>query len=295
MDDQRPGLSNQSPKKVRSRRKASSPPRSDQSALSEGGNASLSQSALSPTQETNALPQPPSARQLSASQTNLSRQLPRPQPILFPEVEVDIALIENTEEMSQRRPRLRRTRLWLRSRSGRIVVPLVALLLGLAIGLSSIIWYGLSGAGPITILPKPVQGNLIIEADKAFVTELVRKDVANAGLPGKVENVTVTLARGSALTVQGDDTYSVLGATFSRHFTVDVQLYVTSCIMQVRVTRADLGGIPVTGFVQNFEGNINKELAQKPEGLPSGFTYCAVGVRTDPSALFLTYKAVAVN
>ncbi|HET8839965.1 MAG TPA: hypothetical protein VFN35_00800 [Ktedonobacteraceae bacterium] len=290
MDDQRQGPSELSPKKVRSKRKAVSASQPNQPSLEQQGNI------LPPVPGQNpAEPQPRLTRQLPPSQSNHTRQIPRPQPILFPEVEVDIEVTGDVDEILLRPQRLRKTRRWLRSRSGRIVVPVVALILGLAIGLSSIVWYGLSGAGPVILVPKPAPGNLIIEADKAFVTQLVRQDLANAGLPGQVSNVTVTLARGSAMTIQGDDNYSVLGVTLSRHFTVDTQLYVRSCIMQVRVTRADLGGIPVTGFVQNFEGNINKELAQKPTGLPEGFTYCTVGVRTEPAGLFITYKAVAAN
>jgi hypothetical protein len=222
-----------------------------------------------------------------------TRQLPPagPQPILFADEE--IVLLK-----SGRPPRLqrfRRTRRWLRSRAGRIVVPLLALLVGLAIGLTSILWYGLSGEGPVLVIPPSVRGNLIIEADKSFVTQLVRKDLASAGLPGQVKNVTVDLDHGAMIVIQGDDVYSVLGVAVSRHFTVDVQPYVHSCILQVRVTHADLGGIPVTTFVQSFQGNINQELAQKPAGLPNGFTYCTVGVRTEPVGMFITYEAIPVS
>jgi hypothetical protein len=223
-----------------------------------------------------------------------TRQLPLPQPILFSDVaNIEIEVLEETV-MPTRPQRLRRTRRWLRSRPGRVVVPLLALLIGLAVGLGSVIWYGLSGEGPIVIVPVS-QGNLIIEANTSFVTQLVRNDVTNAGLPGQVKNVTVTLYHGDKLVVQGDDTYSVLGLGFTRHFTVDVQPYVQSCILQVRVTHADLGGIPVTTFVQSFQSKINQQLAQKPAGLPGSFAYCTVGVRTEPVGMFITYQAVPVT
>ena len=216
---------------------------------------------------------------------------PGPQPILFSEVEVE--LLEGRPPRTQR---LRRTRRFLRSRAGRIVVPLLALLIGVAIGLSSIIWYGLSGQGPIVIVPPAAtRGNLTIEADKDFVTQLVRNDLADAGLPGKVENIKVTLQRGAQMVVEGDDTYSVFGVSVSRHFTVTVQPYVQACILQVRVLSANLGGIPVTTFVQSFQGNVNRQLAQKPTGLPEGFAYCTVGVRTEPGGMFVTYQAVPVS
>lgn len=233
-------------------------------------------------------------------QANISQPLPRPtrqlppsgpQPILFADEE--IVLLQGGR--APRPQRFRRTRRWLRSRAGRIVIPLLALLIGLAIGLTSVLWYGLSGEGPVLVIPPSVRGNLIIEADKEFVTQLVRKDLANAGLPGKVQNVSVDLDHGAMIVIQGDDVYSVLGVTISRHFTVNVQPYVQSCLLQIRVTHADLGGIPVTTFVQSFQGNINQELAQKPTGLPGGFTYCTVGVRTEPGGMFVTYQAIPAS
>jgi hypothetical protein len=243
----------------------------------------------------------PSASQArSRQQESASQAMPRPtsqlstslpQPILFAEGEIDIL----EEHVLTRPRRLRRTRRWLRSRAGRIVVPLLALLIGLSIGLSSILWYGLSGAGPLVLVPATAQGNLIIEADKDFVKQLVRNDIATAGLPGQVENVSVDLDHGAKMVIQGDDVYSVLGVNISRHFTVDVQPYVQTCVLQMRVTSANLGGIPVTSFVQSFEGKVNQQLAEKPSGLPGGFNYCTVGVRTEPGGMFITYKAIPVT
>lgn len=173
---------------------------------------------------------------------------------------------------------------------GRIVILLLTLLLGVAIGLSAVVWYGLSGEGPLVLVPNPPQGNVTIEANAALVTQLVQQDIADAGLPGEVKNVKVELEHGAELIITGDDTMTVLGVPLSRHFTVHMQPYVQSCTLQMRVTRADLGGIPVTTFVQSFQSSINAQLAQKPGGLPSGFTYCTVGVRTEPGGLFITYQ-----
>lgn len=216
-----------------------------------------------------------------------------PQPILFSNVE--IAILEEQPASLQRPLRLRRTRRFLRSRAGRITIPLLALLIGLIAGFSALIWYGLSGQGAIVIVPPSARGNLIIEADKDLITQIVRNDITHAGLPGKVENVRVDLKHGALLIVQGDDVYSVLGLTISRHFTVNVQPYVKACVLQVRVLSADLGGIPVTTFVQSFQGSINQELGQKPAGLPGGFAYCTVGVRTEPGGMFVTYQAIPLT
>ncbi len=253
--------------------------------------------ALSPDQaglqqKSQLLPNQVQRANSAQSQPRPTRQLPPPgpQPILFSEVEIELL-----EEKPPRPPRLWRTRRFLRSRAGRIILPVLALLIGIAVGLSSLIWYGLSGEGPLVIVPPAARGNLVIEADKDFVTQLVRADLAEAGLPGKVENIKVTLQRGAQMIVEGDDLYSVFGVGVARHFTVTVQPYVRSCILQVRVLSANLGGIPVTTFVQSFQGNVNRQLAKKPTGLPEGFAYCTVGVRTEPGGMFVTYQAVPVT
>jgi hypothetical protein len=231
----------------------------------------------------------PAARQSpeAAQKPNSSSTRQIPQPILFSEV-LDVEEIQ--VQVPTRSRRLNRARLW------RIGVPLLTFLLGLAIGLTSLLWYGLSATGPLVIVPpSAAQGDLIIEADKSFVTQLVRNDLSTAGLPGKVENVSVDLGRGAKMVIKGDDLYSVFGVNVSRHFTITVQPYVQHCVLQMRVLSADLGGISVTGFAQSFQGKINQDLAVKPSGLPGGFTYCTIGVRTEPGGMFITYRASAVT
>lgn len=239
--------------------------------------------SLEATQQRPAARQSPEAAQKPNS--NSTRQIP--QPILFSGV-LDVEEIQ--VQVPTRPRRLNRARLL------RIGVPLLTFLLGLAIGLTSLLWYGLSATGPLVIVPpSAAQGDLIIEADKSFVTQLVRNDLSTAGLPGKVENVSVDLDHGAKMVIQGDDLYSVFGVNVSRHFTITVQPYVQRCVLQMRVLSADLGGISVTGFAQSFQGKINQDLAVKPAGLPGGFTYCTVGVRTEPGGMFITYRASAVT
>jgi hypothetical protein len=74
-----------------------------------------------------------------------------------------------------------------------------------------------------------------------------------------------------------------------------VQPYVQDCMLQMRVLSADLGGIPVTSFAQSFQGGIDQQLAVKPAGLPGGFAYCTVGVRTEPGGMFITYQATVAT
>jgi hypothetical protein len=190
-----------------------------------------------------------------------------------------------------RKPRFARARGWLRSRTGRVVIPLLTLLMGIVLGIAAIFLYGLSGEGQIVIVPSSGKGDIIVEVDKAFLTQLVTKNLRDSGMPGQIENVKVDLANGDQLTVNGDDGFSVLGVGVTKHFTFVVQPYVSSCFLQVHVVHADFSSIPVTGFTQVFEGHINQQLQKKPEGLPSGFQYCTTGVRTEPSGMFVTYAA----
>ena len=218
-------------------------------------------------------------------------QLQLPQPILFLDQEGDVLLEEQVVMQPVRRQRLRRTRRWLRSRTGRVVIPLLTLLLGIAIGLTSVIWYGLSGEGPLVAVVPAAQGNLVVDANKDFVSQLVRNNLADAGIPGHIQNVTVTLKHGALIVIQGEDVYPVLFTSITRPFTVDVQPYTQACILQVRITHADFSGIAVTTFVQSFQSKINQQLAEKPTGLPNGFTYCTVGVSTEPGGMYITYQA----
>ncbi len=193
---------------------------------------------------------------------------------------------------SSRNLRFDRLRGWLRSRSGRIVIPIVALLLGILIGIGSLLLYGLSGEGKALPLPGPGRTDISVVADKAFITSIVSMNLRESGLPGAVENVQVDLASGDQLTINADDAFSILGLDFTKHFTVIVQPYISNCSLQIHVTHADLSSIPVTGFVSSFESSINAQLLQKPTSLPLGFQYCATGVSTQPAGLLLTYSAI---
>ena len=190
-----------------------------------------------------------------------------------------------------RTPGFVRFRGWMRSRTGRIVIPLVTLWVGMVLGIATLFLYGLSGGGQIVIVPASTKGDIIVEIDRAFLTQLVTKNLRDSGMPGQIENVEVDLAQGDQMTVNGDDRFSLLGVGVTKHFTFVVQPYVSSCFLQIHVVHADFSSIPVTGFTQTFENNINKQLRKKPEGLPNGFQYCTTGVRTEPVGMFVTYSA----
>ncbi len=191
-------------------------------------------------------------------------------------------------------PRFARVREWLRSRTGRVVVPLVALSVGIVLGIMTIFLYGQTSEGQIVIVPSSLKGNIVVEVDKAFLTQLVTKNLRDSGMPGQIENITVDLSQGDQITVNGDDGFSVLGISVARHFKFVVQPYISSCFLQIHIIHADFSNIPVTGFAHSFESHINNQLRMKPEGLPSGFQYCATGVTTEPSGMFVTYAATPV-
>ncbi len=192
------------------------------------------------------------------------------------------------------KPRFVRVRGWLRSRTGRVLIPLAALLLGIAIGIIALILFGESGVGPIVVVPASSKGVITVEADRSFITQLVMRNLDSSGLPGQIQNVNVNLIHGSQMIVSGEDEFSILGIQVTRPFTFVVQLYVSSCILKIHIVHADFSNISVTNFAQSFESQINQQLQKSPEGLPSGFQYCTTGVRTEPAGLFVTYTATPI-
>ena len=192
------------------------------------------------------------------------------------------------------KPRFARVRGWLRSRTGRIVIPLIALLVGVVLGVTALFLFGESGVGPIIIVPGSSKGDIIVEADRIFITQLVTKNLTSSGMPGQIQNVNVNLKEGGQMIVSGEDALQIFGVQVNRPFTFNVQLYVSSCFLKIHIVQADFSNIPVTSFAQSFESQINQQLQQKPEGLPSGFQYCTTGVRTEPAGIFVTYEAIPV-
>ncbi len=189
------------------------------------------------------------------------------------------------------KPRFVRVRGWLRSRTGRVLIPLITLLVGIALGITAIFLFGESDVKPIIVVPATSRGDIIVEANRSFFIQLVTKNLNSSGMPGKIQNVNVNLTQGSQMMVSGEDVFSILGVQVVRPFTFVVQLYVSSCVLKIHIVHADFSTIPVTRFAQNFESQINQQLQERPEGLPSGFQYCTTGVRTEPTGMFVTYTA----
>ncbi len=197
------------------------------------------------------------------------------------------------------RQRLAGPRAWLRSRAGRVAIPIITLLLGIMLGVLGLLLYAssISTEGQVLVTPLPPPGgDIISQVSPAYMARVVQKDLPNSGLPGDVENVRVQLADSDLIhsvqvTITGDDQVGVLGFQMTRHVTVVEQLFVQNCQIQVNVLHADLEGIPVTGFVTAFEGQIDQQLQLKTNDLPAGFTYCVTAVMSKPDGLFVMVSA----
>jgi len=188
-------------------------------------------------------------------------------------------------------------RVWLRTRTARIVIPSVALLLGIVLGILAVLLYALAISGDRPFLatpPPPSTGNIIVQVDTAYLTHLVEQNLATSGLPGNISDVRVSLASGAQMTITANDQFSLLGIGISRQFTLVMQPYVSTCSLQMHVIHADVSQIPVTGFAQTFEGAINQQL-RTTTPLPEGFSYCVTGVRTQSDGMFITYAATPLK
>ncbi len=196
----------------------------------------------------------------------------------------------------QRSRLLQRLRVWLRTRNGRILLPIVTFLLGLLLAIGGLLIYALAISHDVSPLPGTTQsaGAIIVQVSPTYIAEIAQQNLSASGMPGTVQNVRASMTQNGPLTITGDDQFSFLGISVSRHFTIQLQPYVNACQLQVHILHADLNGIAVTGLVSAFENQINQELRVKVSELPQGFTYCTVGVRTDPQGLFVVYAVTSI-
>lgn len=196
-----------------------------------------------------------------------------------------------------RSSRLNRLRALTSSRLRRVLLACIFFLFGLLCGVVGIFVLLLAASADNAVIanPSPPATNaIVVQVGSAYITNLVSNALQASGLPGSIQNVQVTLASGDQATITGSDQISVLGIVTTKHFTIVIQPYVSSCQMNVHVLHADLGGIPVTGFASAFEGQINSQIQVNLSKLPKGFTYCTTSVRTNPQGVFVTYSAKPV-
>src|SRR5579875_252879 len=183
------------------------------------------------------------------------------------------------------------------ARRGAGCMTLLALVLGLGIGVVGTLLYITSTGGdrpPLSTPAVPSNGAILVQLSTAYAGQLIEKDIGTLGVPGTIENVQVTAQQNNQLTVTGDDRLTVLGIPITKNFTLRLQPLAQNCQFRVHVLHADLGGMPVTGFVAQFEDRTNQQLHFGKAGLPPGFAYCTTGVRTGTAGLSLILSATPI-
>jgi hypothetical protein len=171
---------------------------------------------------------------------------------------------------------------------------LPAFLLGLVIGVVGAILYITATGSDRAPIPTPAvssNGTIVVQLSTFYMAQLIEKDIGSSGLPGTIEHVQVTAEPNDQLIVTGDDRLTVFGIPITKNFTLRLQPLAQNCLFRVHVLHADLGGIPVTGFVASFEDRINQQLHFGTAGLPPGFAYCTTGVRIATPGLSLILSA----
>ncbi|WP_052889124.1 hypothetical protein [Thermogemmatispora carboxidivorans] len=197
--------------------------------------------------------------------------------------------IEAQEPRPPSAPERRRLRRWL---------PMGTFLLGLLTG-SLALWLVallfLSPDRPPLSSPSPSSSgsDLVLQLSPAYLAALVTRNLPRAGLPGQVSKVRVTPRAGALIEITGEERLTLAGMALTRPFFLQVQPTIKTCHLQMRVLRADLGGLPVTGLAALLEERLNQQLAQQPAptGLPAGFRYCATATWTTPNGLWISYSA----
>ncbi len=177
----------------------------------------------------------------------------------------------------------------------RIIFLIVAFVAGILLALLGVLGYLLffaADVAPISTASSSTNGAISAQVSSAFVTALVQKNINNAGLPGEVQNVQVSLTHNGPLIVTGDMQMSILGINTLRHVTATLQPYISACHVHVHVLHIDVQGFPLPFLAQTVENKINEQMQLNVSGLPAGFTYCATSVHTETSGLSLTYAAV---
>jgi hypothetical protein len=171
---------------------------------------------------------------------------------------------------------------------------IVALLLGIIMGILSILLVYLLGGGDRPAVASSSSSGkdaVVVQLSKTFLTQLIQKKADFSSLPGTVSNVQVAQIQQNSLTITADDQVGILGVTTTKQFTLKLQPVVSNCVVRMHVLHADLQGVPLTNVAATFEDQINQQLTQTGTALPGGFSYCATQVRTEAQAIIISYSA----
>lgn len=182
-----------------------------------------------------------------------------------------------------------------RTRRGNPLLAFLLFLLGIMLGILATLLFILFIAHDRVPISTPVSTqapSLTVQLSSTYLTQLVSSKLKTAGMPGDISNVQVTLTNDNQIVINGNDRFSLPFVSITRPFILTLQPYIQSCQAHVHLIHADVGNIPITDFIQRYEDQINQEIQLKAADLPSGFTYCAIGVHTQQNALSIMYSAV---
>ena len=125
---------------------------------------------------------------------------------------------------------------------------------------------------------------------------MLQNSVQAIDLPanGSVSNVQIQFTNGTQMNITGDYQISVLGVPVTHPFTLDTQLLVDNCQVQMHIIQANFSDISVTGLVSLFEDRINQKLAQliPQNNLPGNIEFCLISVSTDAQGINATFNLV---
>ncbi len=176
----------------------------------------------------------------------------------------------------------------------------VFLLVGIVLGAVGMLLFQLFIGGnksPIPVSLTPVaSGNVTVHADQSVITPLLQNSVQQIDLPanGSVSNVQIQFTNGTQMNITGDYQISLLGVPVTQPFTLDAQLIVDNCQVQIHILQANFSNISVTGLVSLFEDKINQKLAQliPQNNLPGNIELCLINVATDAQGINATFNLV---
>jgi len=182
----------------------------------------------------------------------------------------------------------------------RIVLLAVILLIGIVLGAVGMLLFQLSIGGtrsPNSNTLTPVaSGNVTVHADQSVITPLLQSSVQAIDLPanGSVSNVQIQFTNGTQMNITGNYQISVLGVPVTQPFTLDAQLLVDNCQVQLHILQANFSNISVTGLVSLFEDKINQKLAQliPQNNLPGNIELCLMNVTTDAQGINAAFNLV---
>ncbi len=145
-------------------------------------------------------------------------------------------------------------------------------------------------------LTPAASGNITVHADQSIIIPLLENSVQAIDLPanGSVSNVQVQFTNGTQMNITGDYQVSVLGVPVTQPFTLDAQLIVNNCQVQINILQANISNISVTGLVSLFEDKINQKLAQliPQNNLPGNIELCLTNITTDAQGINATFNLV---